>query len=512
MTQTEFDAILATINDPAWREQVYQVWQEWTPEKRTATRAERLYVDVADTILGFSAETQGAARPVSELIAGNIPRDHMTEEEERAFVNHWFNEYERTGFAATFDSPYGDLKKYKGQKFEVLGRFGEDTHDLEVLPAWRIRLECGVELQANPEEICKLEREQSKAPQKASNTIRFDPKDWDSIRETFEKINEVGCMQFGTTEQGEDIFFDVTKDGALHTTVLQNNGWERHNYYYIADCSVDELYKKGDREVEEPARAIEAQEKVVAGEQVVVRAHKATMDTRYGTDHAVVYDDPASPKYASAEEVEKALMDALGYEPSDDPDSEYPGYWTGDDDVGAYFDYTGFEDLTLPASLVSGIRKDLEEKLLLSETNAQHFKEERDALLEKLQALKASKDLEEKQGHQTRIVETPGGQIVAYPKHEVDSPEDYPGIYVDLILPDGTKHMLACVEYDSCAKDFLGCLYGNAMDDSPTDTRHYENIKELQAQCRPTLAAQIHSAEGHLDNNTNPSPSKDKSR
>ena len=348
--------------------------------------------------------------------------------------------------------------------------------------------------------------------QRDSNSIRFDPKDWESIRDTFEKINEVGCMQFGTTENGEDIFFDVTKDGALHTTVLQKNGWERHNYYYIADCSVDELYKKGDREVEEPARAIESQEKVSEGEQVVIRAHKATMDTRYGTDHAVVYDDPTSPKYASAEEVEKALMDALGYEPSDDPDSEYPGYWTGDDDVGAYFNYTGFEDLTLPASLVSGIRKPLEEKLLLSEANARHFKEERDALQAGLQALKASKAQEAAQGHQTRIVETPGGQIVAYPKHEVDSPEDYPGIYVDLILPNKEKLMLACVEYDSCDKELFCCVYGNALDDSPTDRRVYENIKELQAECRPTLAEQIHGAETQLDNSPTPPPSKDKSR
>lgn len=83
----------------------------------------------------------------------------LTESQHREFIAYWFDQYERTGFSAVFDSPYTFQAQYKGQRFEVLGRCGEDTHDLEVLPAWNIRLECGDEIEAYPEEICELEHQ-----------------------------------------------------------------------------------------------------------------------------------------------------------------------------------------------------------------------------------------------------------------------------------------------------------------------------------------------------------------
>lgn len=98
-------------------------------------------------------------RTVAELIEKGIDREHMTEDEHKAFVDYWFDEYERTGFVNEFDTPYEDQEQYEGQTFEVLGRCGEDAYDLEVLPVWKIRLECGVEIDAYPEEICKLERD-----------------------------------------------------------------------------------------------------------------------------------------------------------------------------------------------------------------------------------------------------------------------------------------------------------------------------------------------------------------
>lgn len=97
-------------------------------------------------------------RSVAELIEKDIDREHMTEDEHKAFVDYWFAEYERTGFASAFKTPYTDEKKYEGQTFDVLGRCGEDAYDLEVLPVWKIRLACGVEIDAYPEEICVLER------------------------------------------------------------------------------------------------------------------------------------------------------------------------------------------------------------------------------------------------------------------------------------------------------------------------------------------------------------------
>ena len=97
---------------------------------------------------------------VKELIEKRVFWDDMTEEELRAFVNYWFGEYERTGFVNEFLARYSDYREqYNGQPFEVIGRCGEDTYDLKVLPVWRIRLECGVEIVAHPEEICKLERD-----------------------------------------------------------------------------------------------------------------------------------------------------------------------------------------------------------------------------------------------------------------------------------------------------------------------------------------------------------------
>jgi len=249
MNQAEFDAALAK-KDPYWNRLAHEAWQPWTPAERASATIESLDADVADTLLYLQEQAQGEARSVAELIQQNIPRDHMTLAEEKAFVKHWFDEYERTGFAKTFDSPYTDQKKYKGQTFEVLCRCEEDNYDLEVLPLWNIRLECGVEIEAFPEEICRLEREKGaeKPVQSAPNQIRFDSTDWNSIRDTIKKINEAGCMQLGTTEDGEDIFFDVTREGALHTTVLQKNGWERHNYYNPYRFTVDEIYRKGARE------------------------------------------------------------------------------------------------------------------------------------------------------------------------------------------------------------------------------------------------------------------------
>lgn len=76
----------------------------------------------------------------------------------------------------------------------------------------------------------------------------------------------------------------------------------------------------------------------------------------------------------------------------------------------------------------------------------------------------------------TRIVDTPAGKIIAYPKHKVDCPVDFPGIFVDLVQPNGEKLLLACVEYDSGADDLMCCVYGDGLTDDPTDVRHYRNL------------------------------------
>lgn len=83
-----------------------------------------------------------------------------------------------------------------------------------------------------------------------------------------------------------------------------------------------------------------------------IRMHKARIETKYGVDTATVFDDPESPKYNN-DEVLKKLMYQLSYEPDESESSEYPGFWDGD--VGAYFDYDGFEDIEIPDSIIKRV-------------------------------------------------------------------------------------------------------------------------------------------------------------
>ena len=77
-----------------------------------------------------------------------------------------------------------------------------------------------------------------------SNTINFNSNDWNSIQDTIDKINAIGEMQFGHTEDGEFIIFDVGADNTLITDVVQDNGWVRRNIYHPNDGTIEELYKK----------------------------------------------------------------------------------------------------------------------------------------------------------------------------------------------------------------------------------------------------------------------------
>lgn len=101
-------------------------------------------------------------RTIEELIEENIYREEMTQEEHQAFVEYWFDKYEKFGFCDTFESPY-DLsyanKQYEGKCFQVIARCTTNDCDLETLPMWRIEFEDGYQTDAYPEEICRLERE-----------------------------------------------------------------------------------------------------------------------------------------------------------------------------------------------------------------------------------------------------------------------------------------------------------------------------------------------------------------
>lgn len=77
--------------------------------------------------------------------------------------------------------------------------------------------------------------------------INFDSTDWNSIQDTINKINEIGCIQLGTTSNGEDILFDVANFGAgdcLVTEVFQENGYIRKTIYHPDDWTVETSYRK----------------------------------------------------------------------------------------------------------------------------------------------------------------------------------------------------------------------------------------------------------------------------
>ena len=62
-------------------------------------------------------------------------------------------------------------------------------------------------------------------------------------------------------------------------------------------------------------------------------------------------------------------------------------------------------------------------------------------------------------------VETPLGNLKVWAKHDTDSPEDFPGVYVDLIQDGKDPELLACVEYDSVTERLQTCVYQPKLDE-----------------------------------------------
>lgn len=78
------------------------------------------------------------------------------------------------------------------------------------------------------------------------------------------------------------------------------------------------------------------------------------------------------------------------------------------------------------------------------------------------------------------FVETPMGILRVYAKHDSDTPEDYPGVYIDLVIP-GTERVasdLVCtVEYDSGNQRIQTVAY-NAEMDAPVEVVVYDREEE----------------------------------
>lgn len=84
-----------------------------------------------------------------------------------------------------------------------------------------------------------------------------------------------------------------------------------------------------------------------------IRVHTGTIETKYGVDAAVVIEDPECPQNNAV----KKLKHLLGYTDNDDPESDPPGYYDGD--VGAFFEYYGYEDYEIPETIVRRIKMGL---------------------------------------------------------------------------------------------------------------------------------------------------------
>lgn len=70
-------------------------------------------------------------------------------------------------------------------------------------------------------------------------------------------------------------------------------------------------------------------------------------------------------------------------------------------------------------------------------------------------------------------VNTPNGKLKVYAKHDTDTPEDFPGVFVDLVTPACPEgDMLACVEYDSSDKLLQTCVYQPGFDSPVEVVKH----------------------------------------
>lgn len=78
-------------------------------------------------------------------------------------------------------------------------------------------------------------------------------------------------------------------------------------------------------------------------------------------------------------------------------------------------------------------------------------------------------------------IDTPLGKLKVYSKHEKDTPEDYPGVYVAYVDPNTMKEtVLTMVEYDHYGANDGGSIYtrvyGNGLLEEPTESVCHEHL------------------------------------
>lgn len=85
------------------------------------------------------------------------------------------------------------------------------------------------------------------------------------------------------------------------------------------------------------------------------------------------------------------------------------------------------------------------------------------------------------------FVDTPMGKLKVYAKHKKDTPEDFPGVFVDFIGED-EDICLSCTEYDSAKKEIYTRVYGDANDNFPTDSIRHKGLNPGEHFDRNELA------------------------
>lgn len=63
-------------------------------------------------------------------------------------------------------------------------------------------------------------------------------------------------------------------------------------------------------------------------------------------------------------------------------------------------------------------------------------------------------------------VDTPLGKLRVWAKHDEDYPDDFPGVYIDLVRQGEDDAELACVEYNPCYERLQTCVYQPAEDET----------------------------------------------
>ena len=94
--------------------------------------------------------------------------------------------------------------------------------------------------------------------------------------------------------------------------------------------------------------------------------------------------------------------------------------------------------------------------------------------LDQIPGFEARATLLKNAGREFRIW-TPLGDLKVHAKTPLDDPEDFPGVYIEALRPDGTE-LLCCVDYDSVAKGMYCRVY--AEGDEPSDSIRFEDLED----------------------------------